>query len=102
MAHLALILALLTLAVGVVLGLRFRVLILIPAIACGLPLGFAIGLARTEAIGPAIVMAATALAGLQIGYLTGAIFRYGVGTERLSRPLSPLWDGSQTPRGGVH
>jgi hypothetical protein len=65
-----------TILIGTLLGLRFKVLILVPAIAICLPVTFAIGLAHNDSIW--FVLFATVLAAitLQVGYLTGATIRF--------------------------
>lgn len=98
MSHLTLISALIALLAGMSLGLRFKVLILLPAIAFGLPLAFGIGVARTEALWPGLVMAAVAVTSLQIGYLVGAGFRYGLRADRISGLVSAFFGGSHSPR----
>lgn len=101
MSHLALIVALITLFAGMVLGLRFKVLILLPAIACGFPLGFVLGFARADALWAAALMAAVAVISLQIGYLAGAGFRYGLHAQRFTGIVSNLFGGSHTPRRSI-
>lgn len=71
--------------VGAVFGLRFKVLIMLRAIACALPLIVGIGLARGDdawSIVLAMVLAATAL---QLGYLFGAVTRFVMVWVRISR-----------------
>lgn len=75
------ILALLT---GMVLGMRFKVLILVPAIACVLPIALGVGIVRDHAFGPATLIAVAAVASLQIGYLVGVGIRYALVAARLS------------------
>jgi hypothetical protein len=68
---LALILYLLT---GILLGHRFKILILVPVVVLALPLASAEGVALGSRFGPAELIAAAALS-LQIGYFLGACIR---------------------------
>jgi hypothetical protein len=71
--------------VGAVFGLRFKVLIILPAIGCALPIIFGIGLIRGDdawSILLAMVLATTAL---QLGYLFGAVTRFFMVWVRFSR-----------------
>ena len=76
--------ALLSLLTGMVLGMRFKVLILVPAFACILPIAFGFGLARDHALGSAIIVAAAALASVQIGYFACVLIRYPLAAARVS------------------
>ena len=80
-----LLLAMISTLVGAVFGLRFKVLIMLPAIGCALPLILGIGLTRGDdawSILLAMVLAATAL---QLGYLFGAVTRFFTVWVRFSR-----------------
>ena len=71
--------------VGAVFGLRFNILIMLPAIGCALPIIFGIGLTRGDdawTILLAMVLAATAL---QLGYLFGVGTRFFMVWVRFSR-----------------
>jgi uncharacterized membrane protein len=96
------ILALLSLLTGMVLGMRFKVLILVPAIACILPIAFGFGIVRDHGLGSAIIIAAAALASVQIGYFGGALVRYSLAAARMSGLRSASLAGSQTARRAAH
>ena len=76
---------------GAVLGMRFKVLILAPAIGVTIIAVFAAGMARGEDL-PAILLAGLlALICLQIGYLGGVLTRYTMTLARAgSRRKAPL------------
>lgn len=84
------ILFLLFVLAGLILGTRFKVLILLPATAvCALAL-IAEGIASGRSLGSLLLMALSASACLQLGYLCGAIVRHTVIQPRANslRPLS--------------
>ena len=63
--------ALLSLLTGAVLGMRFRVFVLLPAIAVTVASILAIEVATSHPAGRAAIVAVAAIATLQIGYLCG-------------------------------
>lgn len=65
--------------VGAVLGARFKVLILVPAIALASTANVASGIVRGDSVSTILIAAAIAAVGLQIGYLCGIVGHY-VGT----------------------
>ena len=69
-------LAIMGLLTGAVLGFRFKVSILVPAIAVGAAVTFVVGMANSDS--PWLTMLAMALAvtSLQIGYLGGTAIRF--------------------------
>ena len=67
---------LLALLVGAVLGQRFKVLVLLPAMALALGLTAADGLAQAEPFWQVLVTAVVAFTGLQLGYLAGTGIRH--------------------------
>jgi hypothetical protein len=76
---------LLSTLVGAVLGMRFRVTILIPVLCVALAAIAGIGVARGESpslIATAIVLAAISL---QLGYLVGSTTRFVMAASRTSR-----------------
>jgi hypothetical protein len=75
--------ALLSLLTGAVLGMRFRVFVLLPAIAVTVASILAIEVATTHTAGRAAIVAAAAIAALQIGYLCGVGVRYALALARL-------------------
>jgi hypothetical protein len=91
-----LILVALVLLFGAVLGMRFKVLILVPAIGFAAVAVLAGGLA-TNATLPAILLAAVlASIGLQVGYFGGIVTRYSMTLARTadqrkaSRQVQPI------------
>jgi hypothetical protein len=78
--------ALLSLLTGAVLGMRFRVFVLLPAIVVIGASILAIEVASSQSVGWAATVAAAAMAALQIGYLCGVGIRYALALAHL-RPL---------------
>jgi hypothetical protein len=85
--------ALLSLLTGAVLGARFKVFALLPAIFVIGASILAIEVATSHTAGRAAIVAAAAVATLQIGYLCGVGVRYAVALAR----LRPLRDRSPSP-----
>jgi hypothetical protein len=84
--------ALLSLLTGAVLGMRFKVFILPPAIFVIGASILAIEVATSHTAGWAVIVAAAAVTTLQIGYLCGVGVRHAVALAR----LRPLRDRSQS------
>jgi hypothetical protein len=64
--------------------MRFRVLVLVPAIACALPMAVAAGILRQQSLGSVTLVSAATIACLQIGYLAGIAIRHSLAAARLS------------------
>ena len=79
-------LILLAFLLGAVLGMRFKVFILIPAIGFALIAILAGGIARGNSVSGTLIVAVLASSCLQIGYLLGIIARYSVALTRAGRP----------------
>jgi len=79
-------LAIITLLAGMVLGQRFKVLILLPGITVVVIAAVAIGIARAEHFGSIALMAVVAATALQVGYLIGMAIRAFLVFARASRP----------------
>lgn len=79
-----------TMAIGVLLGLRFKVFVLVPAIAISLGANFAIGIAKGSGIWPILFSTFITIAGLQIGYLVGVAIRFAVVRTRARRDLAGI------------
>ena len=77
-------LALLSFLTGTVLGMRFKVLVLLPAIACELPIALAVGIFRQPGLVSVTLVSAAAIACLQIGYLAGIAIRHSLAAARMS------------------
>jgi hypothetical protein len=80
------------LSIGCALGLRFRVLVLLPAIGLVWMAYLAVGLARGDATSAILVGGALAAVCLQLGYLAGATVAHGPLTSqanKISRSVFP-------------
>jgi hypothetical protein len=75
---------LITLLAGMVLGQRFKVLAVVPAIAVSSLVAAGFGIAHSEGLGRTVLLAALAVASLQIGYLVGVAIRYSLAAARTS------------------
>jgi predicted neutral ceramidase superfamily lipid hydrolase len=91
------ILALISLLAGAALGMRFKVLVLVPAIGFILLVAAGTGLGRGDSLGTVLLMAAAAVTSLQIGYFGGGIIRYVMATTRMGGLRT-----SQAARRGAH
>jgi hypothetical protein len=78
-------LTVLSLIIGVVLGTRYKVLILLPAIACGLLIASLAGLYVYGTAGLIMLTMGATLVGLQIGYLAGVAGQLFVGLHMEGR-----------------
>jgi len=78
-------LILLVFLLGAVLGMRFKVLILIPAIAFALIAILVGGVARGDSVSAILVAVVLASICLQIGYLSGIATRYSIALARAGR-----------------
>lgn len=86
---------LICLLVGMVLGQRFKVLALVPAIAISLLVAIGIGIAHSGELARAVLLATLAVASLQIGYLMGVVIRYSLAATRTSGLRNASLHGSQ-------
>ena len=78
-------LILLATLLGAVLGMRFKVFILIPAIGFALIVILADGIARGTSVSGILIAAVIASSCLQIGYILSIITRYGIALARAGR-----------------
>jgi hypothetical protein len=78
-------LILLVFLLGAVLGMRFKVLILIPAIAFALIAILVGGVARADSVSAILIAIVLTSIGLQIGYLSGIATRYSIALARAER-----------------
>ena len=78
-------LAMMTLLIGALLGLRFRVFILVPAIVVGSAAILSVGMARSDGIWPTLLAMLLAITALQVGYLSGAVIQFLVAKARVSK-----------------
>lgn len=95
-------LAILSLLVGMLLGQRFTVLILAPAILLTLLIAVGAGIARAEVPSTIGLTAAAAIACLQISYLLGAGIRHLMVVARASRMRAASFANSSPVRRPAH
>jgi hypothetical protein len=77
-----LIVMLISILVGAVLGMRFKVVILVPGVAFGLFAVTAAGLAHRDSLGTVALVMVLIATGLQLGYLFGTATRFVVAGAR--------------------
>jgi hypothetical protein len=78
-------LILLVFLLGAILGMRFKVLILIPVIAFALIAILVGGVTRGDSVSAILFAIALVSIGLQLGYLTGIATRYTIALARAGR-----------------
>jgi hypothetical protein len=93
---------LVSLLIGMVLGQRFKVLAVVPAIAASSMAAIGFGIAHSEGLGRTVLLAALAVASLQIGYLLGVAIRYSLAAARTSGLRTASIHASQPTRHAVH
>jgi hypothetical protein len=76
--------ALLIFLIGMLFGLRFKVLVLVPAMAGLVPIALAIAIPREHGLVSVIAVFAASIACLQLGYIAGIAICYSVGGVRVS------------------
>jgi len=76
------ILILLSVLVGAVLGLRFRVFVLVPVICGALAIAVVDGLARGDGLWRLVLAMIMIAASLQLGYILGIVVRFVMGAAR--------------------
>jgi len=79
------------LLIGAALGMRFKVLILIPAIGLGFITILAGGIGRGDSASAILIAAVLASGSLQIGYLCGILTRSGIASARPGSPRKATW-----------
>ena len=93
-------LSIVSLLFGAVLGHRANVLVLVLAIPIVLILAIGIGAAHAETVWSIVLMAASAVASVQIGYLMGVGVRYGLTAVLPNRsPEAPHTTSARHPAG---
>jgi hypothetical protein len=93
---------LISLLAGMVLGQRFKVLAVVPAMAAWSLVAIGFGIALSEGLGHTVLLAALAVAGLQIGYFAGVVIRYSLAAARTSGLRTASVQGSQPTRHAAH
>jgi hypothetical protein len=66
-------LAVIGIAVGIVLGLRYKILILVPAVLFAMTVAVVIGVARADSVWSIVLMTSAVVTAVQLGYLAGAV-----------------------------
>lgn len=82
---------LLMLLIGFALGLRFKVLVLLPAMGLVWMAYLAVGLIRSDGVSMILVAGMLAAICLQVGYLVGAMILHGVLTTRATKVSNSLF-----------
>ena len=90
------------LLVGMVLGQRFKVLVLVPAILLVVALSLVGVVARAEAFWPIAMIAVGAIASLQFGYLLGLGIRFSLVGVRANPSHANSLAGSTSTRRPAH
>jgi hypothetical protein len=90
-------LAITAMLIGTVLGLRFTVIILFPAIIIGSAATFAIGMARSDSLLSILLAIVMAITMLQMGYLGGTFIRFGIAAHASKRNRPKSIAVAQTP-----
>jgi hypothetical protein len=78
-------LAIVTLLTGILLGMRFKVLVLVPALALAIGAVLAGGVAHQEDAGAIALAMLIAAVGLQLGYLGGLSVNHALTVMRVAR-----------------
>jgi hypothetical protein len=94
--------ALMSLLAGMVLGQRFKVLAVVPAMAVSSLVAIGFGMAHSEGLGGTVLLAALAVASLQIGYLAGVAIRYSLAAARTSGLRTASVHAPQPTRHAAH
>jgi predicted Na+-dependent transporter len=90
------ILAIFSLLAGLALGQRFKVFVLVPAIALVLLVAISTSIAFAQGLWSATEVAVVSVVNLQIGYLAGTAIRWSLAAARASRLRSVFTGGSQS------
>ena len=90
------------LLLGVALGQRFKVLVLVPAIALVVVFSIVVGVARADGYWPIALTAVVATVSLQIGYLLGIGMRYLLVGVRTNRAHATSFESSSPTQRATH
>jgi hypothetical protein len=77
-------------AFGAVLGLRFKVFVLVPAIALSSAASWGVGIAHGNSFWSILLAMLFVMTALQVGYLAGIVIRFGVAKARARRHPSGI------------
>ncbi len=94
--------ALMTLMTGLVLGMRYRFLILVPATGFAVTVILAAGLAHPGDVGSLVIAMLIAAICLQAGYVTGLCARYAAVMMRAARMRRALPHAGRAVSGHAH
>jgi hypothetical protein len=78
-------LAIIGVVVGVVLGLRYKILILVPALPFAMILAIAVGVGRADTFWSIVLTAVALVIAVQLGYLAGILIHAAIAAIRPSR-----------------
>jgi hypothetical protein len=84
-------LAIITVVVGIVLGLRYKVLILVPAVMFAMLFAIMVGIARADNFWSIVLTMVVLGTAVQLGYLAGVVIRAAIASIRSPR------DGGRKP-----
>ena len=90
-------LAMISVLVGMVLGQRFNILILVPTMAIALIFAVGVGIARDDTFWRIVLLAVAVASSLQVGYLAGIVIRHVLVAARSSRSPATSLTGSANP-----
>jgi len=96
------VLAVLSLLVGMVLGQRFKVLVLVPAVATSLVVVLGLGIARSQSLEALGLSAIAVIVAVQIGYLLGLGIRHLLVVVRAGRLRAASFASSRPARHPAH
>ena len=83
--------------IGAVLGLRFKVFVLLPATVLSLAASLCAGIAHSDSPWSILLTAALALATLQIGYLAGSVVNASATTQPGLSRWRKVWLARHSP-----
>jgi hypothetical protein len=90
-------LAMTAVLIGAMLGLRFKVLILVPANVIGSAATLGLGIAHSNSFWSTLLAIALAITALQIGYLGGTAIRFLIAAARVRKDLPRAMAIAQRP-----
>ncbi len=85
------------LLIGALLGLRFQVSILVPAIVMGSSVILSLGMAHSHSFWPTLLATVLAITALQIGYVGGAVIRFVIVEARVRKDTAATIAVAQRP-----
>ncbi len=93
----ALELALISVLAGIILGLRYKVFVIVPAVALAMVFGMMAGIVRADPFWSIVLVMVGLGAAVQFGYLAGIAMRAIVGSVILKRPNGPPGNKPSAP-----